>query len=263
MMKTIRSIATLGAAVLGAVLLAACDKNAVQIGDITAPVTGARVKFFNFGINAPGVNFYAGDQKITAISSTTGVESTTGTAYGAVGLGGFYSELKAGTYSFNGRIAATVDKDLQVAKINGTVEAGKAYSVYMSGFYDATAKSVEGFMIPDVFPDTFDFTRAYVRFVNASPNSQSMALSFAIPGSAEAPPFNAIPYKGYTSFAAGTGAVYDLTVRVQGSTTVAVTRTGVNLLPGRVYTVTLRGDMTVSSTGTATNRPFLDVTLNR
>jgi hypothetical protein len=30
-----------------------------------------------------------------------------------------------------------------------------------------------------------------------------------------------------------------------------------------VYTITLRGDMTVSSTGTATNRPFLDNTLNR
>lgn len=255
-------MATLKTALLGAVLLAACDKNAVQIGDITAPVTGARVKFFNFGINAPGVNFYAGDQKITAISSTTGVESTTGTTYGGVGLGGFYSELKAGTYVFNGRIAATVDKDLQVAKINGTVEAGKAYSVYMSGFYDATAKSVEGFMVPDVFPDTFDFTRTYVRFVNASPNSQPMLLSFAAAG-VEAPPFPPMPYKGYSVFAPGTGGVYDLILRTQGSTTVAVTRTGVSFLAGRYYTVTLRGDMTVSSTGTATNRPFLDVTLNR
>ena len=45
------------------VLLASCDKNAVQ--DITGPETGTRIKFFNFGVNAPSVNFYANDAKLT------------------------------------------------------------------------------------------------------------------------------------------------------------------------------------------------------
>jgi len=38
------------------------------------------VKFYNFSTGAPGVNFYANDTKLTAITSTTGAESTTGVA---------------------------------------------------------------------------------------------------------------------------------------------------------------------------------------
>ena len=45
----------------------------------------------------PGVNFYANDTKMTAISSTSGSESTTGTAYGAVGNSGIYSGIAPGT----------------------------------------------------------------------------------------------------------------------------------------------------------------------
>ena len=84
-MKSFRILTML----LGAVALAGCDKNATQIDDITAPVSGAWVKYFNFGINTPTVNFYANNNKVTAISSTTGVESTVGVAYGSVGAGGF------------------------------------------------------------------------------------------------------------------------------------------------------------------------------
>ena len=38
-----------------AIALAGCEKNAVQ--DITGSLPGARIKFFNFGVNAPQVNF--------------------------------------------------------------------------------------------------------------------------------------------------------------------------------------------------------------
>ncbi len=53
------------AALAAALTLTACgldlETNAVQ--DITAPAAGGRVRFFNFGIGTPSVNFYAGDQK--------------------------------------------------------------------------------------------------------------------------------------------------------------------------------------------------------
>ena len=72
------------AVLLGAAALAACnwyDKNTVQ--NIAGPVpAGARVKFLNYGVNSPGVNFYADTQKLTAISSATGQESTLGVTYG-------------------------------------------------------------------------------------------------------------------------------------------------------------------------------------
>ncbi len=65
-MNRYRSLALL----LWAAVCSACDKNAVQ--DITGPLASARIKFFHFGVNAPGVNFYANDTKMTAITSATG-----------------------------------------------------------------------------------------------------------------------------------------------------------------------------------------------
>ena len=41
-----------------------------------------------------------------------------------------------------------------------------------------------------------------------------------------------------------------------------ITRTGVQFVAGKVYTIGARGDITIVST-TATNRPFLDLTANR
>jgi hypothetical protein len=101
-------------ALLCAVVLASCDKTAVQ--DITGPFATARIKFFNFGVNAPAVNFYANTTKMTAITSATGSESTNGVAYGAVGSGGLYAAIAPGAYSLEGKIAAATDKDLAVAK---------------------------------------------------------------------------------------------------------------------------------------------------
>jgi hypothetical protein len=256
-MTTFRSIAILFAAVA----LGACDKNAVQ--DITAPLPSARIKFFNFGVNAPSVNFYANDTKMTAISSTTGAESTTGVAYGSVGSGGFYGAIAPGSYTLQGKIAATVDKDLAVSKVTSTLADGKAYSFYMSGFYDATAKTVEGFVVEDNFPATIDYTVATVRFVNAISNSQPLQLyaKSTVTGT-EVPIGAAVPYKSASTFVTVPGAVYDLRARATGATTDAVVRTAVSFSAGRVYTITARGDITVVST-TATNRPFLDNTLNR
>ncbi|MDQ3402490.1 MAG: DUF4397 domain-containing protein, partial [Actinomycetota bacterium] len=70
------------AVLLCAAALAACEENAIP--DLTGPMPSARIKFFNFGVGAPGVNFYANDTKLTAIASATGTESTVGVNYGGV-----------------------------------------------------------------------------------------------------------------------------------------------------------------------------------
>lgn len=258
-MKTLRTLALMASVVA----LAACDKDAVQISSITAPISGARVKFFNFGLNAPGVNFYAGNNKVTAVSSTTGVESTTGVAFGAVAAGNLYTALPAGQVTFAGKIAATIDKDVTVATVPATLADGKAYSVYVSGFYDATTKQVEGFVVEDAFTDTYDFTQALVRFVNASPNSTPMQLFLRNATSlVESSVGNAVAYKAGGAFVAVPAGGYELNTRTVGSGVNAITRTAVSFLAGRVYTVTARGDMTIVST-TLANRPFLDNSLNR
>ncbi len=256
-MKTFRSIAIL----LGAVALASCDKNAVQ--DITGSLPGARIKFFNFGVNAPQVNFYANATKMTAITSATGVESTVGVGYGSVGAGGFYSALTPGQYTFSGKIAAAVDKDVVVSTVPSTLADGKSYSFYMSGFYDATAKTVEGFVVEDPYVSALDFTVAYVRFVNAISNSSPMTMYAKNTTTlAEVAIGAAVAYKAAGAFMSVPNGVYDLSTRLAGVTTNAIARTAVSLSAGKVYTISARGDMTVVST-TATNRPFLDNTANR
>src|SRR4051812_27811522 len=120
----------LAALMLTATLFAACEKNTVQ--DLPfGPLVSSKIRFFNMGISAPSVNFYADDMKLTAIQSGTGSEATTGVSYGAVGNGGYYAQVAPGTYSLTGRIAATVDKDLAIDTLHGTIADGNRYSFYL------------------------------------------------------------------------------------------------------------------------------------
>lgn len=256
-MTRLRAIATL----LGVVALAACDKNAVQ--EIGGPAEASQIRFFNFGVGAPAVNFYAGATKVTAIGSSNGSESNSGVGYGSVGAGGYYSALAPGDYTISGKIAAATDKDLAISNIPVTLADGKRYSFYLSGPYNSTAKTVDGFAVEDDYPDTFDWSVAYVRFVNAISNANPMTLyAKNTTTGTEVAIGGAVAYKSAGAFTALPEASYDLAARYAGSSTNAISRTEVFFERGRIYTIGARGDITVTST-TATNRPFLDNTPNR
>ena len=258
------------ATLLAAALLSACDwyeKNTVQ--NIAGPVpAGARIKFFNFGVNAPAVNFYADNRKMTAIGSVTGQESNLGVAYGGVGAGGFYTSIAAGSYTLAGRIAAATDKDLAISSVPGTLTEGKFYSFYQSGIYDAGTKTVDAFVVEDNFIPQIDYGVAYVRFVHAISNANPLTLYGTIRNAVDTTKIDTVAvnadvgYKSAGAFTALRAGVYNLFARYTDSTTVKVARTGVSFTAGRVYSVGARGDITITST-TATNRPFLDNTVNR
>ena len=96
------------AALLCAGAVSACGDPAVNT--ITEPPSASsRIRFFNFGPSAPGVNFYVNDTKMTAVVSTTGTEATTGIAYAGVAAGGAYNVIAPGQHTITGRIAATID----------------------------------------------------------------------------------------------------------------------------------------------------------
>lgn len=253
------------AALLFAGLLSSCGKEAVP--DLTGPFSNSRIRFFNFGVGAPGVNFYANSTKMTAISSTTpGTESTNGVAYGGVGAGGAYSAIAPGQYTVTGKIAAATDKDLAIATQPTTLADGKFYSFYMSGIYDATAKTVDAFVVEDPFVEPTDFSLATVRFVNAISNANPMTLyAKSTTTGMEVAVGAEMAYKGAGAFTALPAGVYDLSTRYAGLTTNALTRPGVSFVGGRVYTITARGDITVapSTTCGATNKTCLDNTANR
>ncbi len=252
----------LGTLAVAAALSACGDEQQVTIAD-PVPATIARIKFFHFGVNAPGVDFYGNADKLTAISSATGVESTTGTIYGGVGSGGYYSLVAPGAFTLTGKIAATVDKNLTIATVIDTLEAGKAYSYYMSGFYNTTSKTVEAFVVEDPFAAAIDFTVAYVRFVHAISNAAPMTLYARNTTTLVEVPVGAqIAYKAAGAFTSVPASSYDLGARYAGVGTNAISRTAVSLVAGRVYTIGARGDITVVST-TAASRPILDQTANR
>lgn len=274
-MKTHRALLLTCAAVLA---VGCGDK---QVQQITGALPGANIKFYNFGVNAPQVNFYADDQKMTAISSTSctplptvdslrtkcldaGLESTTGTGYGALGAAGLYTGVTPGQHTFTSRIAATTDKDLVISSSQATLENGKFYSFYQSGFYNTTTKQADAFVVEDPMSTAIDWTKAYVRFVHAIGNANPMTMyaKDTTTGSTEVAVGGEVAYRSAGAFTALNPGVYNLYTRYTGSATNAISRTNVVFSAGRVYTISARGDITITST-TATNRPFLDNTANR
>lgn len=252
------------APVLLTAALWACGGSSIQQLPV-APLLETRIKFFNFGVNAPQVNFYGDNTKLTAVQSGTGTEATTGVAYGAVGNGNAYSQIEAGTHAFTGRIAATTDKDLPIATVSTTITADKYYSFYMSGFYNTAAKTVDAFVVEDPNPPT-DYTVAYVRLVNTMSNATNPLILYAKYTTGDTTRVDTltagVAYQGASAFATVPQGVYNLFARYPDSTANKISRTGVSFLGGKVYTVGARGDITITST-TATNRPFLDATANR
>jgi hypothetical protein len=249
--------------------LVACEKNAVQ--DITQPTSGAFIRFQNYGVNAPGVNFYANDQKLTAVSSASctpstdarcvaaGIESTTGVVYGGSANGGNYSMIAPGQYTLTGRIAATADNGLPISTMSTTLTDGKFYTYIMSGIYSAASKTSDAFIIEDALPTTFDYTKAYIRIVNASVNAPRIGVSSKLQGTSNNVLVGQqVQYKGASPFVTIEPGLTDLTVVLDNNPTPFVF-TNFNLFGGHVFTLTLRGDAT-SSTATGLT---LTLTANR
>ena len=249
------------AGLVAASLVTGCEKDGVQ--QITVPAPASRIRFFNFAPGAPTVNFYANDQKMTAIVSATGAESTNGVAYTGVGSGGNYNGIAAGTYTLTGKISTTTDKDVAISPVQTTIAEGKWYSYYMSGFYNTTSKTAEAFVVEDNLP-AIDYTKAYVRFVNAISNSSPMVLTAKEQATTLSTPIGAaVAYKGAGSFVAITPGLYDISARASGASADAFpARTSVSFSAGRIYSISARGDITLATNTTATNRPFLDNTAN-
>lgn len=267
---------------LGALTLACGDKTRREEA-ITGPVPStSAVRFFNYGVNAPSVQFYANDRKLTATTSascqsasnppitatdstcvTIGIQATTGVSYATgVAAGGLYTAIDPGQYTITGRTVSSSSSGDAVSTLPATIAPGKFYSYYQSGFYNSTTKTVDAFLVEDPLPATIDWSTAQVRFVNAIGNSQPMTL-YAVntQSAAQTALGGAVAYKAAGSFTALTPFTYDLHAKTADGTD-RIVRTFVAFLPGHVYTITAHGDMTVTST-TSANRPILDSSANQ
>jgi len=242
------------AALLCAGALAACDKNGVQQLPL-APVFSTRIKFFNLGLGAPGVNFYANESKLTAIFTTRDTESTNGTTYGNAGNAGLYLAIAPGSYSLTGRIADTVggNKNVAIDTLSATIADGKSYSFYLSGLYDAGTKKVDAFIVEDPVPAQ-NFSTAYVRLVHTIYNANPLTLYARQVGDTVIAHWTAlgtaVAYKGAGAFVAVVPGVYNLGARFTDSTTNRITLGGVSLVRGQIYTINARGNNTATTGAT-------------
>ena len=266
-------------ALLGAAALVACGAKAER--DITGPVTTtSAVRFFNFSVGAPTVQFFANDQQVTATTSAScqgaknppvtatdstcleaGIQSATGVAYGGVAAGGLYTGINAGQYTLTGRQMSTKGPTTTISTLPATIETGKFYSYYQGGLYNAGTKTADAFIVEDALPTTIDWSKVLVRFVNAIGNSQPMTLYAVDSLGAETALGGQVAYKSAGAFTALVPTSYDLHARTADGTD-KIVRTFVTFVAGHVYTITARGDMTVTST-TSSTRPFLDNTANQ
>lgn len=258
-------------AMLLSAALFSCKKNGVQVIDEPISLSNnAQVKYFNFSVGSPAVNFYANDAKVTGTVSTTGVEG--GTAFGGVYPQTGYSALPGGSYVFKAQIAssATTDANLAVTTTpNRTVENNKFYTLFLSGLYSSANKSADFFLLEDALP-AYDITFTSVRLVNTISNApQAFDLyikNTTVANSPEVKVASNIAYKSGSAFVPVPEGNYELYVRYPSSaTTNVISRNGssvVNLIGGKVYTLVARGDITVTST-TAATRPQIDFTANR
>jgi hypothetical protein len=271
------------AVLLGAVLLSSCDSigNDTGVRDITAPLPSARIKFHNFSPSSVGVNFYANDQKMTAIltsacaapataadstaCATTGIESTTGVNYGGVGSGGRYDGIDAGQYTLTAKATATtaskgVTQGDVVASLSQTIADGKYYSYFVSGIYDNATHSAEAFVVEDPIPTgAIDYTMGYVRFVDAVPDATDDLILYATntETSVETAVGGAVAYKSAGEFVSLPAGVYNLSARYAGSDVEVLSRSAVSVVGGTVRTITARGSTATAST------LFLDNTTNQ
>ncbi len=244
---------------LMAIMFAACDKNAIQ--DINTTPVGAYFRVHNFAVGGPTVNIYANEVKISAIGSTTGIEAAAGIAANGIFPGtNSYLSLEPGSIVLKAKVPAlaTVNAGVTTNITTQSVVAGRYYSYFTSGIYDATAKTTDAFIIEDILP-AIDTGMAYVRIVSAIPNS---ATGFNLTGVntttlASITIAPATGYKAASPFVKVPNGIYNLT-SVNTSTPVnTITRAAVSFSKGFIYTITTRGTtLTASTLG-------LDLTRNR
>lgn len=265
------------AVLLGAALLASCsifDVTAVE--NRNAELASARIKFSNFSVGSVGVNFFANTTKMTGISTTncasslgllptvdslktkclaTGIEATTGTAYAAAAANGLYVAIAPGNFTLTAKKAAT---DTTISTVTQTIAAGKYYSYFMSGLYNATTLTAEAFVVEDAIPAAFDYTKALVRFVNAIPNGTGdITLTVTNTSTTTATDVGAATaYKAGSAFIAVAEGAYTAQGKYGATNVTGLSRTSFNLIGGHAYTLTARGT-------TVGNAVALDLTENQ
>ncbi|RYF26818.1 MAG: DUF4397 domain-containing protein [Flavobacteriales bacterium] len=248
------------------IMLAGCEKKGLAVPDITKPITGAKVRLYNFAYNSPGVNFYANDLKISAVTSANGSEAVGGIAFGGTYPANQYALAPAGQTKFKAQTSSTnaTIPNTVVASVDKDIEEDKYYSIFTSGVYNATTKTTDAFLIEDNFPTVADTAQANIRIVNSGFNTSTLdmilTLSKTVNGIVRIDTVKIasdVPYKSASQFVGFRPGAYSIVVTDKASGK-KVTRAATSFLRDRAYTLALRGNLI-----TGVPAAFIDNTVNR
>lgn len=251
-------------------LLSSCEENAI-VEQTDYVTTGANVRFSVAAQDAPTVNFYLNDQRITAKPATADGFPTglfwSSTIANTMYPGGYgYANVPAGSYTLRAIQDATTTIDTTIkapgdtlftkrlvepkviasVPVNLTTSSNfSAYLVGMKETVDAVEKTVFDIVVVNDEIPPYDFSKSFVRFVNVMSNAPG---NFTIKAVGTDPVTDTvvvatnIPFKGQTNYVAITPGVYNISVFMEGKPTAYTTWTAGNILPGRTYTFFTRGN---------------------
>ena len=152
------------------IFFSACDKNAIPELTQDVAADGAFVKFFLQVENAPSINFYLGDQKVSAVNSST-TDDVQGSDYGTVYPSNAYAIIPAGNFDVN---AKNLEGNV-IATTEASFSAAENYTAYLVG----TTENYEVFVMKDQLPPD-DRIKIYWRFVNTMANMPFKVDFYAI-----------------------------------------------------------------------------------
>lgn len=225
-----------------------------------SPATGARVKFIHAAPDVPGIDIYVNDKKFSGINTSPPALPTLLTYGGAYPSTAEYATLPAGKAK-----VAVVIPSLNVTGIAAdlTVEEGKYYSVFATGI----SPNYTPLVLEDKLPAASGKT-IFVRVINLIPNSTT--ADFTVNGNVIASgvafkntdnTFYSVPIDAFTSGTINVPFAVKVSGGVAPVSIAAVSQTLV--IPGKVYTVIVRGIVTTDAKNPTKFAPSTTVYVNR
>jgi hypothetical protein len=228
---------------------------------IISPATGARVKFIHAAPDVPGIDIYVNDKKFSGVNTSppaTPALLTYGNAYPSTAE---YATLPAG----KAKVAVVIPSLNNATGIAAdlTVEEGKYYSVFATGI----SPNYTPLLLEDKLP-VASGKNIFVRVINLIPNSTT--AEFTVNGTTIATgvafkntdnTFYTVPIDAFTSGTINVPFAVKVLGGVAAVSIAAVSQTLV--IPGRVYTVIVRGVVTTDAKNPTKFAPSTTVYTNR
>ncbi|RIJ42340.1 DUF4397 domain-containing protein [Pontibacter oryzae] len=238
------------AIVAAGLMLGSCEKNAIE--DFNDPVnSGAYIKFLHAAPDAPAVNYYLDNTKVSTIAANSAGEEQ-GMAYAKSPLfpsNYGYANVEAGTRTLQA-ITPAPQGNAVTATNSVTLANGNFYSAFLIG----SAGAYESLLVEDKLPAA-TYGKSYIRFVNlvqAAPNSYSAtAVKTATSESPETRTAvgEALNFKGNTAYVAvePTGS-YVVELKENGLAGTVIKSSSFSPVGGRVYTLVMHGNYSGTKT---------------